>query len=113
MNIHKAGDERHEYVVSLTWSGSVYGGTTSYQSYSREYEYQCGDKPLVGGSADPIYRGDASLYNPEELLVVALSTCHLLSYLADCARRGVTVVAYEDHAVGTMTVRDGNLRFTD
>ena len=64
------------------------------------------------GSADPHFRGDGSLYNPEELLVVALSTCHLLSYLALCARAGVHVVAYEDDAQGTMT-HDGQGRFTD
>jgi organic hydroperoxide reductase OsmC/OhrA len=65
------------------------------------------------GSADPVFRGDASLYNPEELLVASLSSCHLLSYLAECARAGVHVVAYEDDAAGVMTVKDGKVRFTD
>jgi organic hydroperoxide reductase OsmC/OhrA len=65
------------------------------------------------GSADPHFRGDATLYNPEEMLLVALSTCHLLSYLADCARAGVHVVAYEDDASGTMTLQNGTMRFSD
>ena len=47
-----------------------------------------------------------------EQLVAALSSCHLLSYLAECARAGIEVVAYEDAAVGVMTVKDGKLRFT-
>ena len=103
----------HDYIATIEWTGARHGPTTSYQAYSREYEYRVGDKPPMRGSADPLYRGDSTLYNPEDLLVVALSTCHLLTYLAECARGGVQVVAYEDRAVGTMSVKDGKLRFTD
>jgi organic hydroperoxide reductase OsmC/OhrA len=113
MIIRAKDHERHDYAVALTWTGARSGPTTSYQGYSREYEYQCDDKLPVRGSADPHFRGDPTLYNPEEMLVVALATCHLLSYLAECARAGVHVVAYEDSAQGTMTVHDGKLRFTD
>jgi organic hydroperoxide reductase OsmC/OhrA len=113
MAIRPKDHERHDYAVSLKWTGARSGATTSYQAYSREYEFRCGDKAPVRGSADPQFRGDPTLNNPEELLVVALSTCHLLSYLAECARAGVHVTAYEDQAVGTMTIRDGKLRFTD
>jgi organic hydroperoxide reductase OsmC/OhrA len=113
MNIRPNDHARHEYAVRLTWTGSKAGPTTSYQAYSRDYEFQCGDKPPTRGSADPHFRGDPTLNNPEELLVVALSTCHLLSYLAECARSGVQVVAYEDSAHGTMAVQHGKLRFTD
>jgi organic hydroperoxide reductase OsmC/OhrA len=113
MTIHSKTDERHEYTTSLVWTGAAAGPTRAYQSYSREYEFRSPGKATVRGSADPHYRGDASLHNPEELLVVALATCHLLSYLADCAVARVHVVSYEDDAVGTMTIRDGKLRFTD
>jgi organic hydroperoxide reductase OsmC/OhrA len=113
MDIRSKAHEQHDYAVALTWTGAKAGATTSYQAYSREYEYRCGDKAPMRGSADPHFRGDPTLYNPEELLVVALATCHLLSYLAECARAGVHVVAYEDSAHGTMTVRDGKLRFRD
>ena len=105
-------DERHEYSTSLVWTGASAGPTRSYQSYSREYEFRSPGKPPVRGSADVHFRGDASLYNPEDLLVVALATCHLLSYLADCSRAGVAVVSYEDDAVGTMAISDAKLRFT-
>jgi organic hydroperoxide reductase OsmC/OhrA len=47
------------------------------------------------------------------LLLIALSTCHLLSYLAICARLGIVVLAYEDFAEGTMTIKDRRMRFTD
>jgi organic hydroperoxide reductase OsmC/OhrA len=105
--------ERHDYAATLVWTGARNGPTSSYQSYSREHELQCGDKPPIRTSADPHFRGDATLYNPEELLVASLSSCHLLSYLAECARAGVNVVAYEDHASGVMTMRDGRLRLTE
>ncbi|HEY4304151.1 MAG TPA: OsmC family protein [Gemmatimonadaceae bacterium] len=112
MNIRPKTDERHEYALSLVWTGAAKGPTSSYQSYSREYEYRIGDKAPQRGSADPHFRGDPSLYNPEEMLVIALSTCHLLSYLAECARGGVQVTAYEDSASGVMMMKDGKLRFT-
>ena len=113
MIIRAKDHERHDYAVALTWTGARSGPTSSYQAYSREYEVRCGDKQPIRGSADPHFRGDPTLYNPEEMLVIALSTCHLLSYLAECARAGVHVVSYEDNAQGTMTVHDGKLRFTD
>ncbi|MEO7086465.1 MAG: OsmC family protein [Gemmatimonadaceae bacterium] len=103
----------HEYAASVVWTGARAGPTISYQTYSREYEYRSGDKPWMKGSADPQFRGDAALYNPEEMLVIALSTCHLLSYLALCALAKLPVVAYEDAARGTMKAVDGVVRFTD
>lgn len=112
MEIRPKTDERHEYAVRLVWTGGAQGGTTSYRSYSREFEYRAGDKAPQSGSADPHFRGDPTLYNPEEQLVASLSSCHMLSYLAECARAGVQVVAYEDSATGVMAVKDGKLRFT-
>jgi organic hydroperoxide reductase OsmC/OhrA len=103
----------HTYSTTLTWTGAQHGTTSSYQAYSREYEAQSGEKPALRGSADPLYRGDPTLYNPEELLVIALSSCHLLSYLAECARGGVHVVSYADHASGSMAVKDGRMRIVD
>ena len=113
MHIKPNEHERHEYSANIVWTGARAGPTTSYQSYSREYEFRSGGKPPLHGSADPYFRGDPALYNPEDLLVVALSACHLLSYLADCARAGVHVLAYEDHAHGSMSFHDGKLRFTE
>jgi organic hydroperoxide reductase OsmC/OhrA len=105
--------QQHRYAATVVWTGAKAGPTASYQSYSREYEYRCGEKAWVRGSADAQFRGDGTLYNPEELLVVALSTCHLLSYLALCARAKLSVVKYEDAALGTMADVNGVVRFTD
>ncbi|HYZ16055.1 MAG TPA: OsmC family protein, partial [Candidatus Acidoferrum sp.] len=62
---------------------------------------------------DAHFRGDRTLHNPEDLLVAALSACHLLSYLADCARKGIVVDAYTDEARGEMTLIDGKIRFRE
>ncbi|WP_316314058.1 OsmC family protein, partial [Clavibacter michiganensis] len=62
--------------------------------------------PLLEASADKPFRGDPAKWNPEELLLGALSECHLLSYLHACVTTGVVVVSYSDDATGTM-VEDG------
>ncbi len=103
----------HSYRVKITWTGASHGPTTDYEGYSREYRVAAEGKPELAASADATFLGDAALYNPEDLLVAALSGCHLLSYLACCARAGVEVVAYEDAASGTMAMKDRCIRFTE
>jgi organic hydroperoxide reductase OsmC/OhrA len=103
----------HEFSCRLVWSGAKMGGTASYADYSREYRVEFEGKPILRGSAAPVFRGDGALHNPEDLLVAALSGCHLLSYLALCAKSGVVVVDYSDDAWGKMESVDGRLRFTE
>jgi len=95
----------HDYNARLIWDGNLGTGTSSYQGYGRKYTLKIDGKPDIIGSADPMFRGDANAYNPEDLFVAALSSCHLLSYLALCARSKINVVAYEDHASGTLVLR--------
>jgi len=102
----------HTYRTSLAWTGAAEGPTASYAAYSREYRVEFDGKPGLNGSADPAFRGDPALPNPEELLVAALSACHLLTYLALCALGGIEVVAYADDALGTMEETNGAGRFT-
>ncbi|HEY2891760.1 MAG TPA: OsmC family protein [Dongiaceae bacterium] len=104
---------QHEYNIETVWTGSSEGPTTSYEGYSREYLVSIPGKPDLRGTADPIFRGDPALHNPEDLLVAALSTCHMLSYLAICARAGLPVVSYSDKATGIMAMKEGQIRFTD
>ena len=101
----------HHYRVELTWSGAAQGSTSSYMAYSREFAIEVEGKARLLGSADALFRGDPSLMNPEDLLVAALSSCHMLSYLAECARSGVAVLAYSDTAKGTMLFEGGGGRF--
>ena len=104
----------HHYEARITWSGAADGATTDYATYSREWLAEVPARPPLKGSADRTFRGDMTLHNPEDLLVVALSTCHMLSYLALCARRGIPVVGYRDDAHGTMKLQeDGKIRFSE
>lgn len=109
----------HDYRATLRWTGAAQGPTRAYETYSRAFSAEIEGKPVLAGSADQAFRGDPTLYNPEDMLLVALAACHMLSYLAICARLGVEVVAYEDHATGTMAIkrqpgqRIARLRFTE
>ena len=101
----------HLYEATLVWTGASAGQTVSYQSYSREYLIEFPGKPPLVGSADPTFLGDGKLYNPEDLLLGALSACHMLSYLSLCAREKLRVRSYRDEAIGTMAIKDGKMRF--
>ena len=103
----------HHFSAKLTWSGAAQGTTSSYESYSRDHLIEVPGKPPLPGSADKVFRGDSSRHNPEDLLVLSLSSCHMLTYLAEAARAGVHVVAYSDEARGTMQMREGRMRFTE
>ena len=103
----------HHYAARLRWSGETGDAAMSYPAYSRSYTIESAGKPSLNGSADAHFRGDASKYNPEDLLVASLSACHLLSYLAVCSRAGIAVTAYEDDAGGEMPLIDGKIRFRE
>jgi organic hydroperoxide reductase OsmC/OhrA len=97
--------KQHTYSVQLEWTGNDGEGTSSYKSYRRDHVMFCEGKPEVPASSDPSFRGDRTRYNPEELLVASLSSCHMLWYLHLCAVNKVTVLEYQDAAVGTMEER--------
>ena len=101
------------YHTTLKWSGDAHGSTKSVEGYSREFRAEFEGKPSLRGSADPAFHGDPALYNPEDLLLSALSACHMLSYLAVCAHAGIAVLSYEDPAVATLARRDGRVRFVN
>jgi organic hydroperoxide reductase OsmC/OhrA len=103
----------HHFACHLTWTGAAHGPTKSYAAYDRTYRVEIEGKPPLVASAAPVFRGDASLYNPEDLLVAALSACHCLSYLAIAARAELLVVGYEDRATGTMAMVDRRIRFRE
>lgn len=96
----------HRYSVRTTWTGDRGTGTSGYRDYDRAATIQIAGKPALAASADKPFRGDPSRWNPEDLLLAALSQCHLLSYLHACVTAGVVVVSYEDDATGLM-VEDG------
>ncbi len=104
----------HRYTLTTRWTGNTGSGTSSYRAYSRNHEVSAtGKQAAIPGSSDPAFRGDPDRYNPEELLVAALSACHMLSVLHLCADAGIVVTDYADEATGVMREnRDGSGEFT-
>ncbi len=103
----------HGYSLRVVWSGAQDGPARDYKGYSRAYRIEIAGKPVLMGSADAAFLGDPSLHNPEDLLLAALSGCHLLTYLALCVRAGIQVISYQDDATGTMVLEGGGGRFTE
>lgn len=102
----------HSYTIHLKWTGNLGKGTKRYTSYSRDHEIKAAGKPIIFGSSDPSFRGDPSRYNPEDLFVSTLSSCHMLWYLHLCTIHKITVTAYEDNPVGVMLEEeDGSGQF--
>jgi organic hydroperoxide reductase OsmC/OhrA len=103
----------HAYTVAVEWQGNKGSGTSGYRDYGRQTVLRVAGKPDILSSADRAFRGDADRWNPEDLLVAALSECHLLSYLHAATRAGVVVEAYTDEAAGTMRQEGDGGRFTE
>jgi organic hydroperoxide reductase OsmC/OhrA len=103
----------HHYRVTNRWTGNLGSGTSAYKAYSRSHELSGEGKiAAIPGSSDPAFRGDPTRYNPEELLVGALSACHMLWALHYCADAGIVVTAYTDDADGDVVERpDGSGEF--
>lgn len=100
----------HEYRTTLSWSGSTGVG---YENYGRTH--RAGAHPSDAAltlSADPSFRGDPKHLNPEQLVVIAASSCQMLSFLAVAARARIDVVSYEDAARGEMPEDDKPVRIT-
>src|SRR5512134_1904880 len=74
----------------------------TYEGYDRTHRWKFGGGLELDASSAPEYRGRSELPNPEEALVAALSSCHMLTFLAIAARRRLVVESYDDDAVGHM-----------
>ncbi|MBD2703302.1 OsmC family protein [Spirosoma sp. BT702] len=104
--------KQHYYNLTITWTGNTGEGTSGYRSYERTHIISSENKPDIPGSSDPSFRGDKTRYNPEEMLVASISTCHMLWFLHLCAEAGVVVISYTDSPKGTMVeTADGGGHF--
>ena len=104
---------KHFYNIQTAWTGNTGEGTKTYTGYERAHNVWSKGKPKIKASSDPNFRGDNSRYNPEELLVAALSSCHMLWYLHLCSVSGVIVISYTDNAEGVMEeTNNGGGRFS-
>lgn len=104
---------RNFHETAVEWTGNRGTGTSAYRAYDRTWNLVTPGKPIIACSNDPALGGDRTKHNPEDLLVAALSSCHMLWYLHLCADAGITVLAYRDEASGEMAMhRDGSGEFT-
>ena len=103
----------HHYRLAVEWTGDRGTGTSGYRDYDRAITVRADGKPDLLASADRTFHGDAARWNPEEMLVAALSTCHLLSYLHVAARESVVVTEYSDEPVGRMVQEGIGGRFAE
>ncbi|WP_449399293.1 OsmC family protein [Chryseobacterium wanjuense] len=94
--------KKHHYKTTIQWTGNKGTGTSSYRNYERSHTISVENKPVIEGSSDTAFRGDKTKYNPEEMLLSSLSSCHMLWYLHFCSEAGIIVTDYIDHATGIM-----------
>lgn len=106
-------NHKHAYRVDLAWTGNRGSGTSGYRDYGRDHVVRIDGKPELHASSDATFHGDAARHNPEDMLVAALASCHMLSYLHMATVAGVVVTAYEDAAEGRMETAGNGGRFTE
>lgn len=104
--------KQHEYTARIVWTGNRGSGTRSYKGYDRTWDIATPGKEAVHCSNDPLLGGDAGKHNPEDLLLSALASCHMLWYLHLASSAGIVVSSYQDEPVGIgETLPDGAGRF--
>ena len=106
--------KEHSYQINLQWTGNTGKGTETYRGYERSHRISVEGKQIIEASSDPSFRGDKTKYNPEEMFVASLSSCHMLWFLHLCSDASVIVLEYSDAAIGKMVESDdGNGRFSE
>jgi organic hydroperoxide reductase OsmC/OhrA len=93
-----------EYRVTVEWKRE--SADFTYQRYNRNHLWRVGERTVIEASSAPEYLGDGERIDPEEALVAALSSCHMLTFLAIAARKRLGVDSYDDDAIGHMTRND-------
>ncbi|MDQ3651095.1 MAG: OsmC family protein [Acidobacteriota bacterium] len=100
----------HKYIAKCLWKGAT---SVGYAVYDRGHEASAAPAlESLSLSSDPAFHGDAERLNPEQLLVIAASSCQLLSFLAVAARAHIEVLEYEDDAEAEMPEDDLPVRIT-
>src|SRR5688572_29253608 len=99
-------DKEHHYKLTAVWHGNKGSGTSGLRDYDRSHTVAITGKPELHLTTDNASVGDKNKLNPEDLLVTAVSSCHMLSYLYVCAVEGVVVTEYSDQATGTMVEKE-------
>jgi len=92
----------HHYKLTTVWNGNKGTGTSNVKSYDRSHTVSVAGKPELHLTTDNPFVGDKTKLNPEDLLVTAISSCHMLSFLYVCAVEGIVITEYTDNATGIM-----------
>ena len=99
-----------EHKISLTWAkGNV---PFTYDAYPRNHQITFKNDQTFTFSAAAAYKGDPSKGDPEDMLVAALSSCHMLSFLAIAAKKKFVMTSYQDNAIGFLENDGGMLWMT-
>ena len=93
---------QHNYSATIKWTGNKGKGTLNNKEFERSHMISINNKPDILCSSDPAFLGDKTKYNPEELLLASLSSCHMLWYLHLCSESNVVVTEYIDKPTGIM-----------
>jgi len=99
--------KQHTYSSLVRWTGNTGTGTSGYRDYTRDWDVALPGKPVISCSNDPLLGGNPGKMNPEDLLLSALSSCHMLWYLHLASDAGIVVTAYQDTPEGLGEVSPG------
>ncbi len=102
--------KKHNYQITIEWTGNQGSGTSDYKSYNRNHTISSeGKYDKINGSSDPSFLGEKTKYNPEDLFLSSLSACHMLWYLHLCATNKIVVTEYIDNAKGVMEIMENGI----
>jgi organic hydroperoxide reductase OsmC/OhrA len=103
---------KHLFKAAVKWTSKQNQENSTKRFYSKSHTVSIEGKPILNISAAKAFKGDPELYNPEDLLLSSLISCHMMSYLYVCSQNGIEVLEYSDNAEATLEVApDGSWRF--
>lgn len=105
---------KHLFKAAINWTSRQNPSENTSRFYSKSHKILVEGKPILNVSAAKAFKGDPELYNPEDLLLSSLISCHMMSYLYVCSQNGIEVLEYSDNAQAILEVApDGSGRFTE
>ena len=103
---------KHLFKAEVKWTSNQNQEDSTKRFYSKSHTVLIEGKPILNVSAAKAFKGDSEKYNPEDLLLSSLVSCHMMSYLYVCSQNGIEVLEYSDNAEATLEVSpDGSGRF--
>ena len=105
---------KHIFKATINWASNQIQKDSTKRFYSKNHQIKIEGKPVLNVSAAKAFKSDPELYNPEDLLLSSLVSCHMMSYLYVCSQNGIKVLEYSDNAEATLEVSaDGSGRFVE